>query len=211
MANPWTEESYDERYRAHGSLWSGKPNPVLLSETADLAPGSVLDAGSGEGADAIWLASRGWQVTAVDFSSVALERAAVRARENAPTLGQRITRLHRDLTSWQPSKVDYDLVCAQFLQLAAAQRAVVFGSLAAAVAPGGMLLIVGHDASDRALGVHRPSRPEVYFTADAIAAQLLEPGAWEVSVSGPRERTVTSADGQTIVVHDEILRAHRRH
>jgi len=70
------EDFWDERYRSADALWSGQPNPQLVIEAADLAPGTALDAGSGEGADAIWLAARGWQVTTVDISTVALERGA---------------------------------------------------------------------------------------------------------------------------------------
>src|SRR5947208_3010961 len=81
-----SEASWDERYRSQGQLWSGSPNRHLVSEAAELAPGTALDAGSGEGADAIWLAERGWQVTAVDFSSVALERGRARAAELAAEL-----------------------------------------------------------------------------------------------------------------------------
>ena len=77
--NHFTQEFWDERYRSAGRLWSGQPNPQLVAQIAGLPPGDALDAGSGEGADAIWLASRGWAVTAVDVSAVALDRAAAHA------------------------------------------------------------------------------------------------------------------------------------
>ncbi|HVA24135.1 MAG TPA: class I SAM-dependent methyltransferase, partial [Chloroflexota bacterium] len=108
---------WDERYRSQGQLWSGRPNPHLVSEAADLTPGTALDAGSGEGADAIWLAEHGWQVTAVDFSTVALERGAARARELGDEVARRITWQHADLTDWGPPVASYDLVSAQFMQL----------------------------------------------------------------------------------------------
>src|SRR5579859_3036709 len=85
---------WEERYRSSNALWSGNPNPQLVSEATDLAPGSALDVGCGEGADAIWLADRGWLVTAVDISTVALERGAARAREAGPAVAKRITWSH---------------------------------------------------------------------------------------------------------------------
>src|ERR687885_1951411 len=67
---------WDARYRERdGAMWSGRPNGRLVAEVASLAPGRALDVGCGEGADAIWLAQRGWTVTAVDISDVALGRA----------------------------------------------------------------------------------------------------------------------------------------
>ena len=80
-------ESYDELYRSTQSVWSGRPNRQLVVEAADLPPGTALDAGSGEGGDALWLAERGWRVTAVDFSPVALERAAAVARARGSRTG----------------------------------------------------------------------------------------------------------------------------
>ncbi len=98
------ERSWDERYRSRSTLWSGNPNAHLVSEASGLAPGAALDVGSGEGADAIWLAERGWRVTAVDFSSVALERGAARAVEVGADVAQRIDWLHEDLTDWVPQR-----------------------------------------------------------------------------------------------------------
>jgi len=78
------EEFWDEFYRSRSAVWSGNPNIHLVSEAVHLTPGTALDVGSGEGANAIWLAERGWQVTALDISTVALERGATRAVESAP-------------------------------------------------------------------------------------------------------------------------------
>lgn len=88
MPEQFDQAFWDERYRSHATLWSGNPNGHLISETDGLTPGAALDVGSGEGADAIWLAERGWRVTAVDLSTVALQRvtihdAVLRARRRA--------------------------------------------------------------------------------------------------------------------------------
>ena len=92
------EAFWDGRYRSVGSVWSGRPNPHLVAEVAGLVPGTALDVGCGEGADAVWLATRGWRVTAVDISTVALERGTARAVEAGGGVAQRIDWRHADLT-----------------------------------------------------------------------------------------------------------------
>ena len=96
-------ETYDELYRSAPAVWSGRPNRQLVVEAADLRPGTALDAGSGEGGDALWLAERGWRVTAVDFSPVALERGAARAAERG--LADRIEWRHEDLDAHEPGAI----------------------------------------------------------------------------------------------------------
>jgi SAM-dependent methyltransferase len=205
-----SEAAYDQRYRSHAQLWSGNPNPHLVSEVSDLTPGSALDVGCGEGADAIWLAEHGWRVTAVDFSMVALERAAARAAELGADVSGRIEWLRQDLTKWTPTEASYDLVSAQFFQLPKMQREVVFPSLAAAVAPGGTLLIVGHHPSDLQVPNLRAPMAELYFTAEEIAAAILDSRHWETLLNVARERSVTDAEGRTVIIHDAVLRARRR-
>lgn len=115
-------EFWDERYRSHSAVWSGNPNAYLVSEVADLAPGTALDVGADEGADAVWLARRGWTVTAVDISPVALDRAAARAAEAGVDVAARIQLIPADVTTWVPPLAAYDLVSAQFLHLPTPQR-----------------------------------------------------------------------------------------
>jgi SAM-dependent methyltransferase len=203
------EAFWDERYRSHSALWSGNPNPQLVTETADLAPGTALDAGCGEGADAIWLAERGWRVSAVDVSTVALERGAARAREVGADVAQRIDWLHEDLTAWSPAETSYDLVSAQFfLHLPREPREAVIHALAAAVAPGGSLLIVGHHPSDLQT-IPRPLPPDLFFTAADVAA-LLDTREWDIVVSAARARNATDPTGRSVTIHDAVLRASRR-
>ncbi|MBC5824577.1 MAG: class I SAM-dependent methyltransferase [Candidatus Eremiobacteraeota bacterium] len=200
-------EFWDERYRSRSALWSGKPNAHLVSEALKLAPARALDVGCGEGADAIWLAGRGWRVTAVDFSSVALERGAARAAELG--LALRIDWLERDLMEWPPPQTSYELASAQFMQLPADARASLFQRLSASVARGGSLLIVGHHPSDLETTVPRPPAPELYFTAEDVAASL-DPRRWEIVVSAARERTTPDPQGRAVKIHDAVLHARRR-
>src|SRR5438876_11960685 len=97
-----TQEFWDDRYGSADQIWSGNPNPHLVEQIADLAPGIALDVGSGEGADAIWLAARGWQVTAIDVSTVALGRAARRAAEAGTEVADRLIWRHADILFWDP-------------------------------------------------------------------------------------------------------------
>ena len=206
---PFSQEFWEQRYRSHPSVWSGNPNTNLVSEAADLAPGTALDVGAGEGADALWLAERGWQVTATDISTVALDRAASHAREAGAEVAARINWLHADLTTWVPQPMTYDLVSAQFMHLPKLQRDPMFARLAASVAAGGTLLVVGHHPSDLQTTIPRPPLPELFFTADDIA-DTLNPDEWDILVSDARPRSATDPDGRPATVHDAVLRAQRR-
>jgi len=200
----FSEAFWDERYRSSTAVWSGKPNPQLIAEAASLQPGDALDAGCGEGADAIWLAERGWRVMAVDISSIPLERGAAQARQVSSDVAGRITWQQVDLLTWVPRPQTYDLVSAQFMQLPAGQRAALFDRLAAGVAKGGTLLIVGHSPTDLHTTAARPPLPELFFTANEIAAAL-DPSLWRVIVSEARPREGRDPDGHAVTVHDEVF------
>jgi SAM-dependent methyltransferase len=202
----FNEAYWEERYRSAATVWSGEPNRQLVAEAGDLPPGTALDAGSGEGADAVWLARRGWWVTAVDFAVTALERGA-RAAANAG-VGDRIEWVRADLRSWTPPE-RYDLVSAQFFHLAPPERDVVFATLADAVAPGGRLLLVGHDVSDLESGAHRPHAPERFFSATEVATSL-DPGAWDVVTAATRRRPALDHEAEHgVTVADTVLVARR--
>jgi SAM-dependent methyltransferase len=209
MSDPFSEAAWDERYQSRHSLWSGKPNPYLVSQTQGLTAGAALDAGAGEGADAIWLADRGWRVTAVDLSGIALRRAAAHAAQRGTEIAARIEWRHADLTSWDPGVGGFDLVSVQYLHPSAEVRPAVFGRLAAAVAPGGTLLIVGHHPSDLQTTVPRPPMPELFYTGDDIAA-LLRADDWQVVTNDAPGRVVTDPDGNPVTIHDTVFRASRR-
>lgn len=202
----FTAEFWDERYGSKERIWSGNPNPHLVTTVAELAPGAALDVGCGEGADAVWLAARGWQVTGVDVSGVALGRAAAAAAEAG--VADRTTWQRTDILAWAPEPARYDLVSAQFMQLPEPIRTDLNRRLAASVRPGGTLLIVGHHVSDLETTIGRPHMPELMFTAEQAAAAL-DPAEWEIHASTP-SREVTDPDGRPVTVHDAVLRAVRR-
>ncbi|MCW2634456.1 MAG: putative reductase [Blastococcus sp.] len=201
------QSEWEERYGSADAVWSGHPNPQLVAEAADLVPGTALDVGCGEGADAIWLAGRGWQVTAADFSRNALRRGASHAE--AADVATRINWLHADLRVWTPPAATFDLVSAQYMHMPPEPRGVLFARLADAVAPGGTLLIVGHDLSDIEAGAHRPDMREMFFTAEEVAGAL-DAQRWQVVTTASRPRQGHVHEGQDITVHDAVLVSRRR-
>ncbi|MCU1406768.1 MAG: class SAM-dependent methyltransferase [Glaciihabitans sp.] len=215
MSEVWDKAFWDDRYGQSDQVWSGNPNPILVTEASGLTPGSALDIGSGEGADSIWLARQGWHVTGVDISTVALERAAQRAAAVDETAAARIEWEQHDLTGWAPPASTFDLVSAQFMHLPDNQIEGVFRGLAAAVAPGGTLLIVGHDPVDLEESDHRAHLHGFMYTAEQVWG-MLPPGQFTkvVAESRPRPldgvRHVHDGDGPQVLRHDAVLRAVRR-
>jgi SAM-dependent methyltransferase len=229
--NDGAARHWDDLYRSRPRVWSGRPNPQLVAEAAGLRPGTALDLGCGEGADALWLAEQGWTVTAVDVSAVALERAGLHAASSPA--GNRITWLQRDLDAWAPEE-QFDLVSAQFLHSTEAPWQRPHRVAADAVRPGGTLLIVGHHPDGlppwRSLSdersqaeEHNPPQEhghahggdghassEMFFTAEQAAAELgIAPPGWRVEVAASREREATGPDGQSATLADAVLRATR--
>jgi SAM-dependent methyltransferase len=205
----FSQEFWDQRYESNPSVWSRNPNAHLVSEAADLTPGAALDVGAGEGADAVWLAERGWQVTATDISAVALQRGASHSLESGAEVAARISWLHADVTTWVPQPMTYDLVSSHYLHVPKPQRDPMTAGLAASVAVGGTLLIVGHHPSDLQTTIPRPPMPELFFTA-AEVADTLDPRQWDILVSDARPRVAIDPDGRSVTIHDAVLRAQRR-
>ena len=201
-----SEAFWDARYGRSTPLWSGQPNSLLVEAVQELQPGAALDVGSGEGADAIWLACLGWRVHAGDFSSVALGLAASRAE--LAGVSDRVTWMHQDIANWAPPAASYDLVSAQFLHLAPPVRAQVFRNLGAAVAPGGLLLIVGHHPTDLNTGAKRPSREDLLFTPESVV-EALDSREWEQVTCEVRPRSGRAAYGNAVMVHDSLFMARR--
>ncbi len=161
-------ELWDERHAAHETIESREADPTLVALATPLAPGRALDLAAGDGRNAIWLASRGWRVTAVDFSGVALERA----RAAADRAGVSVEWVQADLLEWRAEPRSADLVVLMFLHLPPEERRVVLAAAADAVAPGGRLLIVGHDRSNLGRGVPGPEDPALLYATDEVVADL---------------------------------------
>jgi SAM-dependent methyltransferase len=201
------EKFWNERYRSAPAIWSGEPNPQLVAEISGIEPGAALDVGCGEGADAIWLAERGWRVTAIDISTVALDRA--KALDVAPEVMRRIDWVHADLTASAPSVSSYDLASVHFMQLQKAPREALLQGVAASVKPNGVLLVVGHHPDDlKTPGLRRPPLPGMLYTAADIVP-LLDPRDWSIETNEVRERQVEQG-GAAFTVYDAVLRARRR-
>ncbi|MGW8376944.1 class I SAM-dependent methyltransferase [Streptomyces sp. ODS28] len=212
-AAPLSEAEYwDGRYGESDRMWSGRPNAALVRETSELAPGegrtpdSALDLGCGEGADALWLARRGWRVTAVDISRVALERAEGHARDEG--LAERVDWQRHDLGESFPEG-EFGLVSACFLHSPGEMpRERILRAAASAVAPGGVLLIVGH--AGPAPWEENP-HPDVHLpTPDEVLESLRLPeGAWEVLHRDEHQRVQTGPDGEEKTRTDNTLKLRR--
>lgn len=194
---------WDERYRSRERLFSGNPNGVLVAEATDLPPGRALDLGCGEGADAIWLARRGWHVTGIDLSTVALERAAATAGAD---LEDRLTWIQGDITATAPEQGAFDLVSAQYLPLPKECGDMALRGLLDAVAPGGTLLFVGHALNGLEHLRDEGIDPTSFYQPAEIALRLDRD--WIVEVDQTRPRSAPAPAG-THHTHDTVLRARR--
>lgn len=200
------EEFWDSRYNESDRIWSGNPNTVLVREVTGLTPGRALDLGCGEGADAVWLARQGWRVTATDISGVALGRAAGHAASAG--VGDQVDWQRHDLAVSFPAGV-FDLISVQFLHsYRAMPRGEILRTAASAVAPGGVLLIVGHAGfpsweTGPLPDVHLPTPEEV------LAGLELPEGQWEVLLCEEHERIQTAPDGQPGTRTDNALKVRR--
>ncbi|HEV7708191.1 MAG TPA: class I SAM-dependent methyltransferase [Asanoa sp.] len=159
-------DSWDRRYAEADLVWSADPNQFVAAELADLPPGKAVDLAAGEGRNALWLASLGWRVTAVDFSAVALDKG----RQIAEARGLDVEWVHADLTGYAPPAAD--LVLIAYLQVPPALWEPVLARAVAAVAPGGTLLLVGHDATNLTEGTGGPQDLERLWSVDGIVAAL---------------------------------------
>ncbi len=214
--------TFDDEYWSQ--IWQGdraeamattEANPHLATEVRDLTPGTALEAGCGAGAEAIWLARHGWQVTAADIAQAALDRAAERAA--AEGVAGRVQWVKADLSTWEPD-THYDLVTTHYAHPAIPQLE-FYDRLASWVAPGGTLLIVGHLHQDAAGGAghghgheHGDNQPPA--SASATAATItarLAPASWEIVTAQESHRTHSGRHGQTVTLHDVVVRAIRHH
>ena len=195
------QAAWDERYAGPELVWGAGPNRFVTEELASLPPGRALDLGAGEGRNAIWLAERGWRVTAVDFSAVGLARAA----ELATHRGVSVEWVHADLLDYQPAKGAYDLVLIAYIQLRPAGLAHIFRTAATAVAAGGTLLVIGHDQDNITHGYGGPQDPERLYTPSLVTAEL---GGLTIQRAERVSRPVQTPEGERVAI-DTLVRATR--
>jgi len=192
---------WDARYAAADLVWSAEPNRFVEAETEALPPGRALELAAGEGRNAIWLAENGWTVTAVDFSRVALQKAAHLAAARGVTL----ELSEADVTLDRPEHAAFDLVLVAYLQTPANDRAAWLGHAVHALAPGATLLLVGHDRSNLARGYGGPQDATVLTTPDELATDLAAAGL-EIEKAELVERVVTTPEGPRTAI-DHLVRA----
>ena len=192
------ERRWSQALREHPDRVARRPpNAHLLAEIADLEPGLALDAGCGHGAEAIWLAASGWQVTAVDFSVTALEHARSTAQAVGDGVAERIEWVEGDLGRWTPSPRHFDLVSSLYVHVAGSMGEMVT-RLATGVAPGGTLFMVGHLPVDPATGEPTPAAGQVQVTVDA-AVEALDAGDWHIEVAEERRRAEAGSGADAVV------------
>ena len=186
---------WDERYAATELMWSSTPNQFVAAELEGVPPGRALDLAAGEGRNALWLAERGWEVTAVDFSLVGLDKA--RRIEAVQPQGRdlHIDWVHADVLSYEPGPVGYDLVLLAYLQLPAEERRTAVRVAFDALVVGGTMLVVAHDSSNFTEGTGGPTDPAVLYTAEEVLGDL-DGERFEVVRAERVTREVPSDQGQ---------------
>jgi SAM-dependent methyltransferase len=163
-----SRERWDERYGVEELIFKSEPNRFLVEEVDSLGPGRVLDLACGEGRNSVWLASKGWRVTGIDFSPVGLAKATRFGAER----GVDVEWVEADVVEWQPPPASFDLVLVMYLHLPAAQRRQVLAHAKAALAPGGVLLVVAHDSSNLLHGTGGPQDPAVLCGPEELSKDL---------------------------------------
>lgn len=196
--------AWEERYGGADQVWSGRPNPQLVAEVAGLVPGTALDVGCGEGGDVVWLAQQGWTVTGADFSPQGLARAARQAEEAG--VADRTSWWQVDARTFDAGGRTFDLVTTHFLHPPDGGMVEVTRRLAAAVAPGGHLLVVGHSPSAHHTELSAAHRRAMFLAEDLRPAL---PDDFEPLVVEQRPREV-ERDGRTFAIEDSTLLARRR-
>lgn len=192
-------EDWNRRYAEVDSLWSAKPNRFLVAEVEGLAPGRALDLACGEGQNAVWLATLGWDVTAVDYADVAVAKGIERAARAAVAVDFQVG----DLLDYVPEARSFDLVVILYLHISSNGLRLVLERATEALAPGGTLVLVGHDLLNLTDGVGGPSDRDLLFTPDEVVAEL---SGLEIEKA---ERLLRDVDGHDRPAIDALVRARR--
>jgi SAM-dependent methyltransferase len=192
--------AWDERYAGSELIWTAEPNRFLVAEIAGMAPGRALDVACGEGRNAVWLARQGWTVTGVDFSQNGLDKGAALATHH----DVEVAWVCADVVHYEPPTSVFDLVAVLYLHLQQSELTTVLAHAAAALAPGGTLLVVGHDSTNLTEGYGGPQDPAVLYGPDDVTAAL--PGV-TIDKADRVRRPVDTATG-TVDAIDVLVRAH---
>ncbi len=199
------KHAWDERYSAGEYLWSDVANEFVESQLGDESPGRALDLGAGEGRNAVWLARRGWAVTAVDFSAVGIEKG----RRLAADFGVSVDFEVADVLGWElGSRQGFDLVVLSYLQLPREQRLMALELAAASTVGGGVVFVIAHDRCNVANGYGGPPSAEVCYSPGETASVLREAGL-DIERSEVVDRVVSTPDGDRTAL-DTLVVARRR-
>jgi 2-polyprenyl-3-methyl-5-hydroxy-6-metoxy-1,4-benzoquinol methylase len=192
------EQLWSNTLREHADkVARRRPNAQLMAQAADLPPGRALDAGCGHGAETLWLAAQGWQVTAVDFSAAALAQGRSLAEAAGAELAARIDWIEGDLATWTPDPARYDLVVCLYVHVAGSVADMV-RRMAKGVAPGGNLFLVGHRPIDPNTGAATTAASQVQVSVeDAVSA--LDSHQWEFLVTEERPRAVAGSGVDAVI------------
>ena len=190
---------WDKRYAQRDLVWSAGPNQQFADIVSNLQPRSALDVACGEGRNAIWLAERGWQATAVDFSAEAVEKARQIAERRGVTIGAEVA----DLTQYEPTPGGYDLVVIAYLQLVDAELTPILRRAADAVSPGGRLVLVSHDLTNLESGHGGPQHPAVLTSPEQVVAAVGE--ALTIELAEIAERRVQTDDGEKTALDTVVV------
>ncbi|MCP9276390.1 class I SAM-dependent methyltransferase [Mycolicibacterium arenosum] len=196
------QKHWDDRYAEKDRIWSGRVNAQLANVAEPLPPGRALDLGCGEGGDAVWLAEHGWQVLAVDVSETALSRAAAEARSRGVL--ERIDFQHHDLSESFPEGT-FDLASAQYFHsFVRLERPQILRRAAAAVRPGGLLVIVDHAAAPPWAKQEVHDHP--FPSADDVLTELdLSAAEWERVRVETVDRPTIDPDGNPASIQDNLM------
>ena len=197
--------AWDERYAASELVWSARPNQFVEAELAGLIPGRALDLASGEGRNALWLADRGWEVTAVDFSLVGLDKGRSLQARHEHGRALHVDWVHAHLLEYTASPASYDLVLLAYLQLVPEQCRVAVRTAFSALRVGGTFFLVAHDSTNLTEGTGGPQDPRVLLTAEHVLADL-DGERFEVQRAGRVARLVDQPDGSQLPAYDALVR-----
>jgi 2-polyprenyl-3-methyl-5-hydroxy-6-metoxy-1,4-benzoquinol methylase len=195
------KEEWDRRYRENDLVWGWAPNELLAREVGDLHPGRSLDMACGEGRNAIWLASIGWKSTGIDFSSEGIKKGMQMANQ----LGVEVEWLEADLRKWEPPESAYDLIVSLYVHMMPDEIGRVHRNAVTALAPGGTMIVIGHDLTNLTDGYGGPPSPDVLFTPEQTAKDL---DLLVIEKAERAKRTVKTDEGEKTAI-DTLVRAHK--